>query len=94
MLRLSRSVKTRSLQFVTKLEQIVYLFELDWGGVMRWDLGKLNKEPSLVEISNDLVNYFMKLSCMIEIIICRESVNILIISVVPIGTWPDNTLKD
>lgn len=53
-----------------------------------WDesWGKLCKKPSSVEISNDLVNYFMKLSCMLEIIICRESVNILIISAVPIGT--------
>lgn len=61
---------------------------------MRWDLGKFNKEFFLVEILNDLVNYFMKLLCMIEIIICRELVNILIISVVFIGIWFDNIFKD
>lgn len=36
----------------------------------------------------------MESSCMLAVIICRESVNILIISTVTIGTWPDNTLND
>lgn len=48
--------------------------------------GRFVKKPSLEEVSNDLINYFMKLSCMLEVIICRESVDILIISAVSIGT--------
>lgn len=75
-----------SLQSVTKVEKIyVYLHKYDgvWG-VESW--GRPCKKPSLEEITNDLVNYFMKTSCMLAVIICRESVNILIISTVPIGT--------
>lgn len=56
--------------------------------------GRPCKKPSLEEITNDLVNYFMKSSCMLVVIICRESVDILIISTVPIGPWPDSTLND
>lgn len=56
--------------------------------------GRPCKKRSLEEITNDLVNYFMKSSCMLAVIICRESVDALIISTVPIGTWPDNTLND
>lgn len=73
------------LQSVTKVEKIyVYLHKYDgaWG-VESW--GRPCKKPSLEEITNDLVNYFMKSSCILEVIICRESVDILIISTVPIG---------
>lgn len=48
--------------------------------------GRPCKKRSLEEITIDLVNYFMKSSCILAVIICRESVDILIISTVPIGT--------
>lgn len=47
--------------------------------------GRPCKKPSLEEITNVLVNYFRK-SCMLAVIMCRESIDILIISTVSIGT--------
>lgn len=71
------------LQSDTKVEKIyVYLHKYD--GAWRAG-GRPCKKPSLEEITNDLVNYFMKSSCILEVIIYRESVDILIISTVPIG---------
>lgn len=71
MLKHSKSnLDSFNLQFVMKLEIYVYLHYQ--GGAWGVREGGFGKKIPCEEISNYLANYFMKLSCTLEIAIYRE----------------------